>query len=189
MTLNTLLPEGFVYKPRFLSAKEEGALMKDFQSLPLKPFEFHGFFGKRRVAYFGFRYDFTIGRLERIEPMPVFLHPFRGRAAQLFGLSAEDVVHAMVTEYEPGAAIGWHRDRAVFDEVAGISLGSACSFRFRRKVGTKWARASLELEPLSAYLLSGPSRTEWQHSIPAVPGLRYSITFRTLRASKWPKAR
>jgi alkylated DNA repair dioxygenase AlkB len=189
MTLNTSLPEGFVYKPRFLSAEEEGALLKDFQSLPLKPFEFHGFLGKRRVASFGFRYDFTMGKLERIEPMPVFLHPSRDRAAQLFGLSVEDVVHAMVTEYEPGAAIGWHRDRAVFDEVAGISLGSACSFRFRRKAGTKWARASLELEPLSSYLLSGPSRTDWQHSIPAVPALRYSITFRTLRASKWSESR
>jgi alkylated DNA repair dioxygenase AlkB len=189
MTVKVSLPQGFVYKPGFLSTEEEGWLVKEIQSLPLKPFEFHGFFGKRRVMYFGFRYDFTIGKLERIEPMPVFLHSTRDRAAQLFGLSVENIVHAMVTEYEPGAAIGWHRDRAVFDEVAGISLGSACTFRFRRKAGTNWARASLELQPLSAYLLSGPSRMEWQHSIPAVPALRYSITFRTLRASKWLHAR
>jgi alkylated DNA repair dioxygenase AlkB len=180
MTVKEALPEGLVYKPGFLSAEEEAALMKELQSLPFKPFEFHGFFGKRRVVYFGFRYDFNIGRLERIEPMPPFLHPMRDRAAGIFGLPIQNIVHAMVTEYEPGAAIGWHRDRAVFDEVAGISLGSACTFRLRRKAGTKWDRASLELEPRSAYLLSGPSRRHWQHSIPAVPALRYSITFRTL---------
>jgi alkylated DNA repair dioxygenase AlkB len=184
MTAKAALPEGFVYEPGFLGAGEGATLIKDFQSLPFKPFEFHGFFGKRRVVSFGFRYDFNVGRLERIEPMPDFLHPMRDRAARLFGLSVENIVHAMVTEYEPGAAIGWHRDRAVFDEVAGISLGSACNFRFRRKAGTKWDRASLELEPRSAYLLSGPSRRDWQHSIPAVPALRYSITFRTLSASK-----
>jgi hypothetical protein len=29
-------------------------------------------------------------------------------------------------------------------------------------------------------LLRGPSRTEWEHSIPGVESLRYSITFRNV---------
>ena len=87
----------------------------------------------------------------------------------------------MVTEYEPGAPIGWHRDRPQFEDVIGISLASPCTFRFRRKKGAGWERASFIAEPRSAYLLRGPARTEWQHSIPPVEALRYSITFRTLR--------
>jgi len=59
---------------------------------------------------------------------------------------------------------------------------SPCTFRFRRKVGSRWERASFTAEPRSAYLLNGPSRTQWEHSIPAVDHLRYSITFRNLRA-------
>ena len=90
----------------------------------------------------------------------------------------------MITEYAPGAAIGWHRDRSMFEEVIGVSLGAPCTFRFRRKAGPKWDRASIILDPRSAYLLSGPARTEWEHSIPAVESLRYSITFRTMRTDK-----
>jgi alkylated DNA repair dioxygenase AlkB len=91
---------------------------------------------------------------------------------------------ALVIEYGPGASIGWHRDKAVFGEVIGISLLSSCRFRFRRKSGSSWERVSLTAEPRSAYLLSGPSRTEWEHSIPAVDELRYSVTFRNLRSTK-----
>ena len=92
-----------------------------------------------------------------------------------------ELQQVLVTEYEPGAAIGWHRDKAVFGEVIGISLLSSCTFRLRRKVGTTWERVSVTAEPRSAYLLSGPSRTEWEHSIPAVEALRYSVTFRNMR--------
>jgi alkylated DNA repair dioxygenase AlkB len=89
----------------------------------------------------------------------------------------------LVTEYVPGAAIGWHRDKAVFGDVVGVSLVSACVFRIRRTSGTAWERNSFRLEPRSAYLLRGPARTEWEHSIPAVDSLRYSVTFRTLRGT------
>jgi alkylated DNA repair dioxygenase AlkB len=87
----------------------------------------------------------------------------------------------LLTKYPPGSTIGWHKDRSVFGEVIGISLLSPCTFRFRKKTGTKWERASIVAEPRSAYLLAGPARTEWQHSIPAVEALRYSITFRNLK--------
>jgi alkylated DNA repair dioxygenase AlkB len=183
MTAKATLPEGFVYQPNFLDTEDEANLFEQFRSLEFKPFEFRSFLGNRRVVSFGFRYDFNIGKLKHIEPIPEFLQPIRDRTAVAFRLPADEIVQAMVTEYAAGAAIGWHRDRAVFDEVAGISLHSDCTFRFRRKRDGKWERVSLCLEPRSAYLLRGASRTDWQHSIPAVKSLRYSITFRTLRAA------
>jgi alkylated DNA repair dioxygenase AlkB len=108
----------------------------------------------------------------------------RDKAARIAGLEPQNLAHLLVTEYEPGAAIGWHRDRPVFDDIVGVSLLSACVFRFRKKTGVGWERVSLGLAPRSAYFLSGPSRTDWEHSIPGVERRRYSLTFRSLRAGR-----
>ena len=53
--------------------------------------------------------------------------------------------------------------------------------RFRRKTGERWERTAAALAPRSAYLLDGPARTDWQHSITPGAELRYSVTFRSLR--------
>ncbi|HVF39868.1 MAG TPA: alpha-ketoglutarate-dependent dioxygenase AlkB [Gemmatimonadaceae bacterium] len=151
------------------------------RALPFKDFEFHGFTGKRRTVSFGWHYDFGHEKLQATEEMPEFLLSLRESAAQFAGIVPADLQHALVTEYDAGAGIGWHRDKAVFGDVIGVSLKSSCVFRLRRKAGTKWERASVTAEPRSAYLMRGPSRTEWEHSIPAVDTLRYSITFRNLR--------
>jgi alkylated DNA repair dioxygenase AlkB len=174
-------PEGFRYQQEVLSTDEERRLVEQIKGLPFKEFEFHGYVGKRRVVSFGWRYDFNESALRQVEEIPAFLLPLRERAAAFADLLAGDLQHALVTEYGPGAAIGWHRDKGVFDDVIGISLLSPCLFRFRRKTGSTWERFSLTVEPRAAYLLLGASRTEWEHSIPAVESLRYSITFRSLR--------
>jgi alkylated DNA repair dioxygenase AlkB len=174
-------PAGFRYQPDILSPDEERDLVPHFAALPFREFEFHGYVGKRRVVSFGWHYDFTDARLRQTEAMPSFLLPVRDKAAAFAGVAAGAVEHVLLTEYGAGAGIGWHKDKAVFGDVIGISLLAPCTFRFRRKAGTRWERASLIAEPRSAYLLTGPSRTEWEHSIPAVDSLRYSITFRTLR--------
>jgi alkylated DNA repair dioxygenase AlkB len=175
------LPEGLVYRPEFLSIDEERDLLRHVGQLPFASFEFHGFTGKRRVVSFGWRYDFADESLNSAADLPPFLLPLRDRAAKFAGLAAPDFPHALVTEYAAGAGIGWHRDKSVFEDVVGISLGSPCALRFRRRRGDKWERATLRAEPRSAYLLRGPARTEWEHSIPAVDALRYSITFRSVR--------
>jgi alkylated DNA repair dioxygenase AlkB len=174
------LPEGFLYEMKFLSADEEVRLVKIIETLPFRQFEFQGFLGKRRVVSFGWKYDFNDRELHRTEDMPDFLLPLRERAAKLAKLQASVLQQVLLTEYQPGAAIGWHKDKAVFGEVVGISLLSECIFRFRRKTGATWQRASLKMVPRSAYVLQGPARTEWEHSIPGVESLRYSITFRNL---------
>jgi alkylated DNA repair dioxygenase AlkB len=175
---NNLLPEGFRYEPEFLPFTEQVQLVRYLEKLPLRDFEFHGFLGKRRVVSYGWRYDFNDRELLKADDMPAFLLPLRRRAAAFAGLGPEDLQHVLVTEYAPGAAIGWHRDKAVFGEVVGISLLSPCRFRFRRRHAGTWQRAAFIAEPRSAYLLAGPARSDWEHSIPPMEQLRYSITFR-----------
>lgn len=175
------LPEGFRYQREVLSLEIEASLLDNFRELPFKEFEFHGYTGKRRVVSYGWQYDFTEARLRKTEDIPDFLQPVRALAGQFAGVNPADLHHVLVTEYSAGSAIGWHRDKAVFGDVIGISLLSSCNFRLRRKVGSKWERASIIAEPRSAYLMRGPSRTEWEHSIPPVDSLRYSITLRNFR--------
>jgi alkylated DNA repair dioxygenase AlkB len=174
-------PAGFLYQAAVLPPEEEQDLVARIQELPLKEFEFHGYAGKRRVFSYGWHYDFEAATLRPADEIPEWLHPARARAAAFAGLAREDLPHALLTEYGPGAAIGWHRDKGVFADVVGLSLLSACNFRLRRRAGAGWERYSLTVEPRSAYVLRGPSRTEWEHSIPGVEELRYSITFRSLR--------
>lgn len=180
------LPGGFRYLPNLISAEEEQRLIAHFVKLPFKEFEFHGFLGKRRTVAYGWRYDFNGGGLRRTEDMPAFLLPVRELAAGFAGLPSTDLQQALVIEYPPGAQIGWHKDRPMFDEIVGISLLSPCTFRLRRKVGGKWLRASIVAQRRSAYLMKGASRAEWEHSIPAVDALRYSITFRSFKDAKRP---
>jgi alkylated DNA repair dioxygenase AlkB len=175
------LPEGLRYQADLLDQREESRLIAAFRDLDFSPFQFHGFTGKRRVVYYGWRYDFDGGGLKRTEPIPSFLLPARASVAAFAGMDESVLEQALITEYAPGATIGWHRDRSVFGDVTGISLNSACIFRLRRKRGDTWERRAFTAEPRSAYLLSGAARHDWEHSIPAVDALRYSITFRTLR--------
>jgi len=176
------LPEGFVYRPELVSRREEDALIEHFGALPFREFEFHGYLGKRRTVSFGPHYDFGDRQVRETEPIPAFLLPLRDRAADFAELDPGAIRHALVTEYAPGAPIGWHRDRPVFGDVIGVSSASACRFRFRRKRGNAWQRTAVILQPRSAYLLRGPARSEWEHSIPPAEELRYSVTFRTVLA-------
>jgi alkylated DNA repair dioxygenase AlkB len=168
------------YVPGLISPGEERALLDKLPALPFKEFEFHGFLGKRRTVSFGWQYDFNGGGLKQARDLPDFLLPVRKRAAELAGLEPLALEHALLIEYRPGAGIGWHRDRLQFGDVIGISLLAPCTFRLRRKVNTTWMRRALTVEPRSAYLLRGASRTEWEHSIPPLETLRYSVTFRTV---------
>ena len=185
MTLlhDRVFPEGFAYKDELLSSEQERALIERFAQLHFREFEFRGFLGKRRIVSFGWRYDFNTRELQKAEDIPDFLLELRVTAAGFANLHSNQLQQALLTEYAPGAGIGWHRDRPEFRDVVGVSLRSPCSFRLRRKKDTRWERASIELQPRSAYLLRGPARTDWQHSIPAVNVLRYSVTFRSFRDS------
>jgi alkylated DNA repair dioxygenase AlkB len=173
------LPEGFSYREGFLSEIEEQELLKRFEGLEFRAFDFHGYIAKRRIVEYGFEYDFSSRRATVTHAFPEFLEPFKKRAAEWAALAPDDLVEAVITEYTEGSPIGWHRDVPKFETIVGVSLNSSCRMRFKPYKG-QGTIVSIMLEPRSAYLLRGPARWNYQHSIPAVQALRHSITFRTL---------
>jgi alkylated DNA repair dioxygenase AlkB len=172
-------PEGLRYAAGFVSPETEQRLISGIRDLPLQPFQFGQFEGKRRVASFGFRYDYDLRQLKRSEPIPAWLDGIVAKV-ETFGGPATGIRQVLCTEYDVGVGIGWHRDKPHFDRIFGLSLGSACKFRFRRPAGKSWERVTLDAGPRSLYMMSGASRHVWEHSIPAVESLRWSITFRTM---------
>jgi alkylated DNA repair dioxygenase AlkB len=174
------LPEGFAYEAEFVSPEEESHLLDEIAGLEFQAFDFHGYIAKRRIVEYGFEYDFTSRQAQTARPLPEFLSPFRERAAEWAGVDAQEIIESVITEYGPGSPMGWHRDVPQFEIIIGISLKSSCRFRFK-PYREKGKIVSVVLEPRSAYILRGPARWEFQHSIPAVTSLRYSITFRTWR--------
>ena len=174
-----LIP-GLEHREEFICKEEEKALIARLEAMDLAPFRFQGWLGKRRTQSFGWCYDFDDASFTQAEPIPDWLESLRGKAASLLGIAADDFVHVLLARYDPGAGIGWHRDRPVFEDVVGVSLGSPATMRFRQRTQTGFRRASLSLHPRSAYLLRGEVRHEWEHSIAPGEQLRFSITFRTL---------
>ena len=178
--------DGFLYREDFITGSEELTLLDCIRSLEFHEMKMRGVVARRRVIHYGVKYSFETFKASQGPPIPEFLVPLRERAAAFAGVEPDDLAEALLTEYAPGAPIGWHRDAHPFDIVIGISLLSACRFRFRRGKVRSWETVDVALPPRSAYVLTGPARTEWEHSIPPVKELRYSITFRTLRKGAAP---
>jgi alkylated DNA repair protein (DNA oxidative demethylase) len=171
---------GLAYREETITKAAEEELIDRLASMDLPPFRFHGWLGNRKTRSFGWRYDFEDSSFSPTESIPFWLQPLRESAAAFAGLKPEDFAAVLLARYDPGAGIGWHRDRDLFDEVVGISLASSATLRFRRRRPGGFDRASLELAPRSAYLLSGAARWEFEHRIAPGDELRFSITFRSL---------
>jgi alkylated DNA repair dioxygenase AlkB len=171
---------GLRYEENVLSAAQAADAIAHIEALDLSPFRFHGWSGKRLTHSYGWRYDFDDASFREAEPIPEWLLPIRDTAGAFAGVAPSDFIHALVVRYDPGAGIGWHRDRPVFEQVVGLSLGTPAQLRFRQRVAGGFRRASIRVEPRSAYLLSGEARHDWEHSIAPGEHLRFSITFRTL---------
>ena len=171
---------GLGYREDVISEADEASLVKKLAAADLSPFRFHGWLGNRKTTSFGWRYDFNDASFQPTNPIPEWLLPLRQTAAEFAGLSPDDFVHVLLARYDPGAGIGWHRDRDVFEQVVGVSLLTPATLRFRRRKPGGFDRVSLDVAPRSAYLLSDESRWHWEHSIVAGDELRFSITFRTL---------
>ena len=171
---------GLSYCEDVIGSAEEQSLIDHLAAADLSPFRFHGWLGNRKTQSFGWRYDFDDASFSPAEPIPEWLTPVRDTAARFAGVESDDFVHVLLARYDPDAGIGWHRDRDVFDKVVGISLGTSATLRFRRRKPGGFDRASLDVAPRSAYLLSGEVRWDWEHRITPGDELRFSITFRTL---------
>jgi alkylated DNA repair dioxygenase AlkB len=187
------LPPGFLYRSDFISDDEESHLVNVIAGLQFSAVVMRGVAAKRRTAHFGRSYEFASFKLGPAPPIPEFLLPFRQRAASLTTHRPDEFAEALVTEYSPGAAIGWHRDAPPFGVIVGISLLAPCTMKFRpwpvptkgEIPGSKRTRPlSQQLEPRSVYVIDGKARSNWQHNIPPTEALRYSVTFRTLRSDQ-----
>ena len=174
------LPPGVDYAEAMIDAGEEAALLARLEGVVVTPFRFQGWTGKRLTASFGWRYDFDDASFAAADPLPDFLAPLRDRAARFAGLAPDDLVQALVVRYDPGAGIGWHRDRPLFEHVIGISLATPATLRLRRRHPGGFDRAALPLAARSIYHLSGEARHDWEHSIAPMDVLRWSVTFRSL---------
>lgn len=174
-----LLP-GLCSIDAFVDADEERALIEEIDSLALAPFRFQGWLGKRLTHSFGIHYDFDRAALARTDPLPLWLAAVRDRAEAALGLASGTLEQALLIRYDPGAGIGWHRDRPHFDHVVGVSLGAPAAMRFRRRAGERFERRSAPLPPRGLYHLHGEARYEWEHSIAAMAATRWSITLRSL---------
>ena len=163
-----------------MTPSEERALIASIDGADLSPFRFQGWLGKRLTASYGWRYDFDTASLVPTDPIPDWLLPLREKAAGFAHLKPDDLVQALVIRYDPGAGIGWHRDRPIFEHVIGVSLGAPATMRFRRRRPGGFERASALLAARSIYHLTGEVRHEWEHSIAEMEVTRWSITFRSL---------
>ncbi|HET6944990.1 MAG TPA: alpha-ketoglutarate-dependent dioxygenase AlkB [Gaiellaceae bacterium] len=177
-------PDGLLYKPDLVSGEEEQALLERIESLRFDPIVIHGQAARRTARHFGLSYDYEARTPQPGEPIPDWLELARERAAELAAVAPDDLVEALVQRYPEGSTIGWHRDAPAFGTVVGISLQGAARLRFQRGKGDDRRVWEVPLEPRSGYVLAGEARSSWQHSIPAAPELRYSITFRTLREAR-----
>lgn len=179
---------GLGFQEAIISPNEEDALIREIARIDLPHFPFQGWTSKRRTRSFGWLYDFNSADFGPTDPIPAFLLSLKSRAAGFAGVSDDDLVQVSVIKYEPGAGIGWHKDRPELDAVIGISLGSSATMRFRRRSKDRFDRASLFLPPRSIYHLDGDVRHEWEHSIAPGTETRWSITFRGLSAKGKRKA-
>jgi alkylated DNA repair dioxygenase AlkB len=177
-------PTGLAYHPAVLSEGQERALLDLCQAMEFEPVVIHGQAAKRTVRHFGVGYQYGSGVLTETDPLPSDLADLRDRCAALAAVPTDRLAEALITRYPPGAGIGWHRDAPAFGPtVVGVSLLSACTMRFQRRVRGERRVFELELEPRSVYVLGGSVRAVWQHSIPPVEDPRYSVTFRSVRSA------
>ncbi|MDP9056033.1 MAG: alpha-ketoglutarate-dependent dioxygenase AlkB [Pseudomonadota bacterium] len=179
---DTPLIAGLTTAGEFVTASQEQALIAAIDGQTLTPFQFHQWTGKRLTHSFGWSYDFQTGALTRAAAIPAWLCPYRDRAARFAGLAPDELVQALLIRYDPGAGIGWHKDRPIYDHVIGISLGAPATMRFRRAHNGRWLRAAAPLEPRAIYHLSGEVRGAWEHSILPMDRPRWSLTFRSFSA-------
>ncbi len=167
--------------PEAISPELEAELAARIDAAPLTPFQFGQWEGKRLTANYGSAYDYQRARPIPAPPLPDWLEELRENLAPQFERDPQAFVQGLLIRYDPGAGIGWHRDRPQYGQVIGLSLSNSAIMRFRRRLANgRFERIGVEMPRRSAYLLSGPARLEWQHSIAPMEVTRRSITLRSI---------
>jgi alkylated DNA repair dioxygenase AlkB len=179
-----VLPEGFYYYPDFITQAEEQQLIATIQQIELHAMVFHQYTAKRKVASFGYDYNFSTRELTKGVKIPEVFNWLIDRAAKQLLINREQIAELLVTEYPVGSVINWHRDAPPFESIAGLSLSADCIFKLRpydKSLQSRKSIISLPVRQRSLYIMQGPARSEWEHSTAPVTEVRYSITLRTLK--------
>ena len=193
-------PEGFIYAENVVAAELWAELEAWLGSDASVPWEVAT--EGRRVAQWGFRYDYSSHSVDEtpVAPIPPLLRRLLAGQAEP---SQQRFTQCIVNEYVAGDTDGvpFHKDDAGFgDTVLVFTFGSPRTLCLRRlAAGAVAAQAPGDQEAegeveesfrfvpahLSTYTLAGPARHDWQHSVlpggasgDAEAGVRYSITFR-----------
>jgi DNA oxidative demethylase len=175
-------PAGLRYIADAIPRNSEQELLRYLETLDLERVTIRGNTARRTVRHYGRRYDYGAHVLRDADPIPAELEPMRRRAEELAGLAPGAIIEALVNHYPAAAGIGWHADAAIYKTIVGISLGTPCRLQFR--TGATNGRRVFEqtVAPRSAYVMTGPVASQWQHRIAATDGDRFSLTFRSLEA-------
>lgn len=178
---------GLMYIPDFVSDEEEGQLLSTIDGCEWLDDL------KRRTQHYGYKYDYikkTIDSSMSLGPLPQWLEPLTAKLLELV-IFQQPIDQVIVNEYLPGQGISRHTDcvPCFGDTIASLSLGSTCAMDLEHiKTGKK---GSIMLAPGSLLVMSGESRYDWMHSIPArkqdyaedaiyLRTRRISLTFRTI---------
>src|SRR2546423_3637672 len=112
------LPHGLVFRHDFLTVPEERALLDLFATLPFREAKFKEYYARRRVVSFhnpgiGESYD---DDLAPAGPPPPLLETLRRKIATFVGiaLGSTAFLHLLVSGYQTGTPIGWHRDKTPY---------------------------------------------------------------------------
>lgn len=184
--ISPTLPPGFTYAENFISIEEEKGLVTAIEQLNLQNMQFHQYEAKRKVISFGRGWSFTDQCLKQGNPIPPAFDFLVERIARHLNIPKDSIAQFLITEYPIDSVINWHRDAPPFETIVGVSLLSDCTFKLRpheKEKQTRAATISLPVQRRSFYVMTGESKTAWQHCTAPVEKVRYSLTFRTIRQS------
>lgn len=147
--------------------------------------------GSRKVAQFGYQYEYKKRNVKRLEivDLPDILVETRDLLNQYIDFSRGDATYfnqVLINRYLPGEGISAHIDAPSLFKgaIACFTIGSGVEIEFTRD--TELYR--LYVKPNSLYVMTGESRYEWKHAIrprlkddKMIRGVRYSITFRGVK--------
>lgn len=179
-------PPGLHFLPDFLSAAEAAQWLARIGELTLVEATYKDYAARRRVASFGGTFNDHALELRAGPDIPSAFGPLLARVAAHLGAPPDAFAHLLVAEYRPGTPLGWHRDVPDFESIVGLSLAGTATMRFRPYPHPAHERRpvlQLQLPPRSLYVIEGPARWHWQHSVAPTPEQRFSITLRTRRGA------
>lgn len=125
----------------------------------------------RRVLHYGYKYNYRskhVNKSDYLGSLPKWSSDLEQKIYELpiiQKLQSGKPNQLIVNEYKPGQGIAWHTDAKSFDDpIVTLSTGGSCIFEMKNQDGKV---VELLLKPKTLVVMSGKSRWDWKHRIPA----------------------